>query len=226
MEKSKLTRADAEYMFLLLEVAGFKEMGLSQKVQDFYRLEIKAPPNRKLEGTEQGWSYSNRDYTVIVWPTWLEKEGKFRDTGTDVGWVIAVPSGSDELVYCARPILRSSSNFVLKLCRYAWVTKHKIDHIPLCRECRAKMFIFRKKGTRQYMFICRNCDRHENNVPVFESWDYALKDKAKEFLAIRRKATQKYNKKNEKEGKNPVPKAFTRKRWEIDRPENLQPKRG
>lgn len=224
MNKSKLTEVDAEKLFLLLEISGLKVRPVSQKAQDFYRLEIQAPHHRKLEGSEQAWTYSKGNYTVIVWTTYLAKEGKFRDTGTDVGWVIVV--SGDDLVYCTRPILRSSSDFVLKLARYAWVTKYKIDHLPLCPKCRAKMFIFRKKGTREYMYICRHTDRHDDNKATFRSWDYGLKDKAKEFLAIRREATQKYNKRNEKLGKKPTPKALLRKKWSIGRPQNIEPKRG
>lgn len=63
---------------------GFAKIGVKQIRQDFTRLDLQKQI-RKIEGYEVGFQYSNGTYVVKVWTTFLEKEEKLRDTGTDVG---------------------------------------------------------------------------------------------------------------------------------------------
>lgn len=202
----------------------FSKIGSKQIRKDFFRLDLETNI-RKLNGREVGFACSSpySDYVVIVWVSFLEEEGKFREMGEDVGWVI-IRKG-DDLVYCARYFLRSNKEFFLSLFRYAWTNKFRIDNVPLCpyENCKKQMKITRKKGTRQYYWSCINPDVHKKNQ--FLSWDYGLPPKAKAFADIRRKKTLAYNKKNQKAFKEtgkpiPVPKAKTRVVRKIGKPEN------
>lgn len=210
-----------EWFCSIMKEWNFQKIGSKQIIKDFTRLDLQKRI-RKVEGYETGFIYSspNSPYSVKVWVTYLEKEEKFRDVGTDAAWVILVTN--DELDYSAKPFKRNNSEFFLSLARYAWISKWKIDNPPLCpcKTCEKEMQIHRKKGTRQYFWMCIAPNKHEN--PTFRSWDYGLGDKAKDFLSIRREKTKKYKEKNKKLGKNPTPAAVLRKKRQVGRPENLK----
>jgi hypothetical protein len=187
---------------------------------DFYRtlvrLDLSAP--RSIEGKEASYRYTNNNYTVKLHTTFLEKEKKWRDKSTDIGWILIVEG--DEAKYFARPFQRKKG-FVLKFLRYAWITKWKVDHRPLCPECNGYMDIHRKRGTRQRFWICLNKKNHSGGTPTYLSWDHELPRKASEFLEIRRAYAERYNAKNREIGKIPTPAAKIRKKWPIGNPENL-----
>jgi len=213
-----------EWFCLEMQALGFHKIGRKQIHQDFVRLDLQTRI-RKIEGYETGFQYSNGTYTEKIWSTFLEKEGKLRDTGTDAGW--AILTKGDKLAYCAQYFTRKNKNFFLDLKEYARITKQKIDNTPLCpcEKCLKEMEIHRKKGTRQYFWICIAPEKHSS--PEYRSWDYGLSEEDKKFLGIRRSNTAKYKAKNKKAleetGKPmPVPKAVTRKVRKVGKPENLK----
>jgi len=213
-----------EWFCLEMKALGFHKIGGKQIRKDFARLDLEKEI-RKLEGWETGFQYSNGTYTVKVWPTFLEKEGKLRDKGTDAGWVIITKG--DKLIYCAQYFTRKNKIFFVDIKEYSRITKDKIDNTPLCpcEKCQKEMEIHRKKGTRQYFWICINPEKHSK--PQYRSWDYGLSEEDEKFLGIRRKKTARYKAKNKKAfeeiGKPiPVPKAVTRKTRKVGRPDNLK----
>lgn len=215
-----------EWFCEIMQQYGFQKIGSKQVRKDFYRLGLEKR-FRRLESVEVGFAYASpySNYVVKIWTTVRKDNNQQRQLGTDVGWVIITLG--DELIYCARYFLRSNENFFLSLARYAWISKWKIDNVPLCpyENCRREMHICRKKGTRQYYWACYNPDVHKKTQ--FLNWDHGLGQKAKDFLKIRRTKASQYNKKNkelfEKTGKPiPVPKAKTRRVRQVGKPENLR----
>lgn len=209
MNQVKLTVDD--YLFLDEELRGigYSVITKSDKSKDFFRLELQAP--RPIKGSEIGYRYSNNEYTAKIWTSFLPAEQKFRDTGEDAMWPIITQA--DELAYSAKPIYRKSREDLMKTLRYAWVNKWKIDNIPLCPCCNARMVIFRKANSRRYMYACKKKGAHPDNKWRFRSWDYGLKEKAQAFVDIRRAATARYKEKMKALGKDPKPAAKIRKRW-------------
>ncbi|MFA7285720.1 MAG: hypothetical protein WC011_02640 [Candidatus Paceibacterota bacterium] len=213
-----------EWFALEMQALGFTKIGGKKIRQDFTRLDLQTRI-RKIQGYETGFQYSNGTYAVKVWTTFLEKENKLRDKGTDAGWVIITKG--DVLIYCAQYFTRKNKNFFVDMKEYARINKKKIDGNPLCpcKKCEREMEIHRKKGSRQYFWICINPEKHSK--PEYLSWDYGLSEEDKKFLEIRRQNTASYKKKNQKakeeSGKEiPTPKATTRKVREVGRPDNLK----
>lgn len=218
MEEVKFSLSQDDFLFLdrkLLDT-GYHKITRSDQRKLFMRLSL-IPP-REVTGREVTYFYTNHGYTSIVHTTYLEKEKKWRETGEDSGWVL-IREG-DRAIYFARPFQRKKG-FIIKLLRYAWVTKWKVDHRPLCVECNAYMHIHRKKSSRQYFWICDKVEKHNEQKPIFLPWDYMLPKKAYEFVKIRRSYAERYHKKNKKEGKERKPAPLIRKSWKISNPENL-----
>lgn len=207
-----------DFLFLKKEILemGYREMNQYDSRKSFLRLNLSPP--RNIIGREVSFYYNHNGYTVILHTTYLEKEKKWRDTGTDVGWNLI--SHGDKAVYFAKPFLRTKS-FILKFLKYAYISKWKVDNRPLCPECKAFMVIFRKTGSRQYFWSCFNKTRHESQKPQYLSWDYGLPQDDIKFVSIRREYTRNYHKKNKKEGKTPIPAAVKRKKWIVGNKDNL-----
>lgn len=220
-ELTKLTVDDYLFVDEMLIGMGYSMIKKKDKSKDAFRLELKAP--RDLEGSEVGYSYSRNEYTSKFWTSFLFDLEKFRDKGKDALWPIITQA--DQLVYSAKPIYRTNREELLKALRYAWVNKWKIDNIPLCPCCNARMVIFRKKNTRCYMYACKKKESHPDGKWRFRNWDYGLKGNAKAFLAIRREATVRYKERMKKLGKDPKPQALIRSRWVIGNQSNLIPSR-
>lgn len=222
-EKEKFVLTHDDFLFLektLLDM-GYLEETTTYSKRLFERLNL-IPP-RSITGREATYIYKSREqgnnYTVIIHTTYLKASKKWRDTSTDAAWCLIAEG--DNAKYFARPFLRTKG-FVLKFLRYAWVTKWKVDHRPLCPQCQDFMDIAKKIEPRGYYWICRNNVRHDENKPVFSPWDFGLPLKASKFVSIRRDYTKRYNDKNKKEGKTPTSARKIRKPWESKKPENLK----
>jgi hypothetical protein len=218
LENIEFTMTKEDFFFLnrMILGMGYHIFTKNDSRRTFTRLDLSAP--RPLEGRETSYRYTNNNYTAKVHTTYLEREGKWRDKSTDIGWVLIAEG--DEAKYFARPFQRKKG-FILKILRYAWITKWKVDHRPLCPVCHDNMEIKRKKHSRGYYWACMDKEKHPNGLPEFLPWNYGVPPKAAEFLEIRREYTARYNAKNRKEGKTPTPAAVIRKKWPIGNPENL-----
>lgn len=188
---------------------GFRSLSYKDFHKNFTRLKLRAP--RMIRGCEEGYIYHNNDYTIYCWTTFVKTLNTFRAKGEDLGWVLI--TDGDEAVYFARPFKRTSKSFVKRFLSYAWVTKWKVDNRPLCDQCQAWMHVFRRPKTRQYMWVCKKSNSHLNNKWQFKNWDQELPPKAQVFVNLRRKDTQRYNKKNKKAGLHPTPSAQLRSPW-------------
>ncbi len=219
MENKKFSLTTDDFLFLdkmMIEI-GYHRMTENEQKKSFKRLGLISP--REITGREVSYFYTNNFYTSIVHTTYLDKENVWRKTGEDSGWVLI--RELDKAIYFARPFKRTSG-FILKILRYAWVTKWKVDNRPLCPVCDAYMHIHRKKKSRQYFWMCGNKALHlEDNPLLFLPWDYKLPKKALEFIKIRRLYTEKYNRKNKEKGIERTPSAVIRKKWIISKPSNL-----
>ncbi len=214
--KFVLTEDDFLFMERMILGMGYHKVTLYDSKKKFLRLNLSSP--REIVGREASYFYSHNGYTVILHTTYLEKEKKWRDVGTDIGWNLI--SHNDKAVYFAKPFRRTKS-FILKFLKYATISKWKVDHRPICPECSAFMIICKKAESRQYFWSCFNKTRHIGEKPQFLSWDYELPLDDLKFVRIRREYTRRYHKKNKKEGKNPTPAAKLRKRWDVGKSENL-----
>ncbi len=219
MEEKKfgLTTEDFEFLDDKMKSMDFRKTSILGQKKLFRRLGL-VPP-REIKGRETTYLYHNNGYTVVVHTTYLEREKKWRGAGEDAGWVLI--KNRDRAVYFARPFQRKKG-FLLKLLRYAWITKWKIDHRPLCPTCSAYMNVKRKSGSRQYFWMCDRKEKHESDGFVFLPWDYMLPKKATEFVTIRRAYTEKYNELSKKAGIQRRPAGTIRKKWIIKKPENLE----
>ena len=217
MADVKLTTEDMNTIDREMIKMGFRNRTTHDSRKVFERLGL-IPP-RKIIGREEGYEYSNNGYTVKCWTSFVKSLNKFREVGKDVAWILAVEG--DQALYFARPLQRRSGTMVQRFLSYAWVTKWKIDHRPLCKHCKAYMNIFRKEHSRSYMWICKNSEKHPSGKFQFESWDIGLPDKAQAFVDIRRENTKRYKAKNQKEGKHPIPAPINRNPWKVGTLENL-----
>ena len=220
VEKFVLTQDDFLFFERQVLSMGYRENTTTNIRRLFERLEITPP--RKVIGREVTYSYKSREignnYTVILHTTYIRASKKWRETDTDSGWCLIIEG--DKAKYFAKPFLRTKG-FILKFLRYAWVTKWKVDHRPLCPECQAYMQIAKKKDKRQYYWACHKNTIHAENKPVFSSWDFGFPLNATKFVNIRREYTIRYHRKNKKEGKIVTPAPKIRKKSIIGKPENL-----
>jgi len=221
-EKTKFVLSEDDFLFLerMLLDMGYREETTTYSKRLFERLNL-IPP-RAITGKEATYIYKSREqgnnYTVIIHTTYLKASKKWRDKDTDAGWCLIAEG--DQAKYFAKPFLRTKG-FILKFLRYAWVTKWKVDHRPLCPQCQDFMHIVKKVEPRGYYWICRNNVRHNEDKPVFSPWDFGLPLKASKFVSIRRDYAKRFHAKNKKEGKVVTPARKIRKIWEPKKPENL-----
>ena len=215
-----LTEDDFLFMERMLLGMGYHEITIGDSKKEFLRLNLSPP--RPIIGREASYIYKSREkgnnYSVILHTTYLKAPRKWRDKETDAGWNLIAEG--DKAKYFAKPFSRTKG-FILKFLRYAWVSKWKVDHRPLCRECQALMNISKKEGSRQYYWSCLNNQMHTENKPVFSSWDFGLPLKASEFVKVRRAYTERYKKKVKKTGKKVIPAQNIRKPWNTKNKENL-----
>ncbi len=211
-----LSAEDYQLLRELLLQTGYTPISKKHKAKEMERLALVAP--RRLEGSEEGWRYSSNGYTAVLWTSFLPTKQKFRDVGTDIGWVIITQG--DEIAYSATPIPRRK-DFVLRMARKAWVTKWKIDNIPLCPCCNARMAIYRRPMTRQYLFVCKKSEQHHDGVFRFRSWDYELPRNAQAFIDLEPSIREAYRDKDAARCIIRTPKAAIRKKWEVGKTENI-----
>ncbi len=194
---------------------GYQEITRKDSAKKFLRLNLNPP--RTIIGREASYKYTNNGYTVILHTSFLKNENKWRNIGTDAGWILIAEG--DKPLYFARPFLRSK-NFVIKFLCYAWITKWKVNNRPLCPLCKGYMDISRKYNSRQYFWSCDK-NRHTIGKPVNFPWDYNLPPKALKFVNIRREKTKKYKAKIVKEERIVTPAAKIRRTWNLGNPQNL-----
>lgn len=218
MGKKSFVLTTDDFLFLdrMLLGLGYHKMTRSDQKKSFQRLGL-IPP-REVTGREVTYFYTNHGYTVILHTTFLAKEKKWREAGDDSGWNL-IKEG-DKALYFAKPFQRKKG-FIIRFLRYAWISKWKVDNRPLCQECNGYMNISRKKGSRQYFWMCFNYEKHPERKAIFLPWDYLLPKKATSFLKIRRSYTARYKAKNKKEGIERKPAALIRRKWKISNPGNL-----
>jgi len=216
MPKRVLPDAEAFARFTsALERQGFRKLSSTEFKKDFARLELIAPSPR--EGREVGFSYAANGLEVRVWTTFLAREGRARDS--DAGWVL-IKEG-DTPRYFSRPFPRTK-NFLHRLLWAASIARWRVEHRPLCPECRARMRIAYGSGVKSRFW---RCTRTLHEKPVFLSWDYQLPQAALDFLRPLRNERKRYNARLRAEGREPGAAIQRRRGWKVGRPENIEPKR-
>lgn len=220
---TKYTHEDFLYIQKALLQHGFTQKSTISFKKDFKRLGLEAP--RNLQGREEGFFYSENNLTVWVWTTYLASEQKFRDVGTDMGWVLITEG--DDVRYFAKPIKRDNG-FIVNLLSKAWVAQCRVKYRPLCPVCHAYMQIVRKK-TNACCWGCFKLEYHPSTTalpaPSFLRWDDvgpqgSLPQKAKEYVTKLRKGVALYKAKNRKKGITRTPAALLRKKWIVHNPQN------
>lgn len=170
--------------------------------------DLKVP--RKRTGYEIGYVYFANGYLVYVWTTFDAET--FEAFESDAGWVLVVGEGNKRLY--SSPRLHRTKYFISRILSYAWICKWKIDHRPLCPECKKAMVLARGKHLKQRYWKCAYRKGHVNHKNVNISWDSNLPKKAQKFLDERRKKRSKYRKKRRKEGKSTDQAMLRRKTYE------------
>ena len=183
--------------------------------KDFVRLGLIAP--RRKPGREIGYRFFSNGLEAIVWTTFLVGQNKPREE--DLGW--ALIREGDKVLYFSHPI-RRTKGFIRKLLSYAWLVRHRVEHRPLCPECKDYMKVARGKGLKSRYWICMKKSKHKDGKPVFLDWDWELGPRAIKFLKKERKARRKYHQQRKKEGKSTDQAMLKRKKWKTMRPENVK----
>lgn len=192
---------------------GFRKISPVEFKKDFQRLELKAPSPR--EGREQGFSFSANGLEVVIWTTFLAKEGRARDR--DAGWVLIKDGDKPRYFH----ILRRTKNFLHNLLWHACIAKWRVEHRPLCSVCKNRMRITYGKGIKSRFWKCTRPASHTKTVSL--PWDYELPLSALNFLRPLRKRRARYYAKLREQGKKPGAAIRRRIGWKIGRPENIVP---
>jgi hypothetical protein len=224
-----LTRENFIFLHSILISLGYRKLLKSEWDSIYERLRPES--DKKTKGKEVTYVYTNSItmLTVVLHTTYVEAWGEWRGNGEDIAWNLITEG--DIAKYFAKPFKRPTDEkdvdkFIKDYLRYAWVSKWKVDHRPLCPCCSAYMIIYRKSNTRQYMWACFKNEAHPENdhgerEPQFLGWDHSLGPKAKDFVEIRREITKKYKERCKREGRNPRPAAKLRRGWKIRNRQNL-----
>lgn len=185
---------------------GFRPISGHEFGKQFGRLGLKAP--RPRYGRESGFIFYANELCVVVWTTWLAKEGVARDA--DSGW--ALITDRDKALYFARPLMRTK-NFLRSLLWEAYLAAWRVEHRPLCPECKQYMNIVRGKGIKSRYWRCGRRSLHEGGAQHRLSWDHGLPEKALEYVRKKRRAQARYLKKVREEEKQPFAALLRRKPW-------------
>jgi hypothetical protein len=194
----------------------FRKLGRREFQSDYWRLSLQAPSPRK--GRETGFVFSANGYEVVVWTTFLEREGCAREQ--DAGWVLI--KDGDVVLYFARPHPRTK-NFFHTLLMDAALARLRVLGRPLCPLCGARMNITNGKGLKSRFWQCKRPQYHKK--PQNASWDHGLPQEALDYLKPIRERRRKYRAKLQKEGKAPGAALQRRIGWKTGKPENVIPAR-
>jgi hypothetical protein len=190
---------------------GFRKMRRTEFKSDYWRLALQAPSPR--EGRETGFVFSANGLDVVVWTTFLEREGCARDE--DAGWVLI--KDGDTVQYFSHPHPRTK-NFLHALLADAALARLRVLARPLCPVCGARMNITNGKGLKSRFWQCKRPDFHRRAQN--ESWDYGLPPEALEYLKPIRKRRRKYRTELRREGKAPGAALQKRIGWKAGNPHN------
>lgn len=178
--------------------------------KQFQRLDLRAP--RPRLGRETGFVFSANNLDVVVWTTWLSREGKAREE--DAGWVLI--KERDAVHYFSHPIHRTG-NFFPTLFRHAWIARWRVLNRPLCPECKAYMNVARGRGIKSRYWSCSRALRHGMEGTIRLDWDHGMPPRAKALLTLWRKARARYRERRREEGKATDVAILRRKRWRVSR---------
>lgn len=182
---------------------GFRSLTKQESKTVFARLELVPPSPR--EGRELGFIFSANRLDVIVWTSFVQKDGQAREK--DSGWVLI--RDGDRARYFARPRLRTL-NFLKNLLEDACIARQRVIHRPTCPECQQQMRIARGSGLKSRFWRCFRPEYHSKAVRL--SWDHGLPPEVLERVLKRRKARAAAGKA-----------MLRRKGWKVRRPDNLVP---
>lgn len=219
-QKIEYTEQDFIFIKKNLEAIGFRQINHPNFKKNFERLGIAAP--RNITGREEGFEWTENMFTIKIWTTYITKDKKFRDTGTDMGWVLILQG--DMAQYFAKPIKRTK-DFVVNLLSKAWITQWRVKNRPLCKQCDAYMQIQHNDNNGAYFWGCQKIEKHSTTQPQYLGWDSIgsqgkLPQRAKQYVDRMRAGVAKYKEKNKKKGIERTPARKIRKNWEITKPEN------
>ena len=195
---------------------GFRKIGRTEFPKDYWRLALQAPSPRK--GKETGYTFSANGLDVVVWTSFLEREGCAREK--DAGWVLI--KDGDVVQYFSRPHPRTK-NFLHTLLMDAALARLRVLGRPLCPVCGARMSITIGKGLKSRFWQCKRPQEHRRAQNV--SWDHGLPQEALDYLKPIRKRRQQYRAKLRKEGKAPGAALQRRIGWKVGKPHNVVPAR-
>jgi hypothetical protein len=208
---------DFQRMSAVLKEWGFRNYLASEVWSELRRLQLVSP--RRQPGREEGFTLSANGYEVIVWTTWIQKEGRARPK--DSGWVVIKRQGRTKGIYFAKR--HRTKNFVKNLLNDAWLAKTRIVELPLCPVlgCRERMEIAMGEPIKSRFLICRNRSAHPDGRTVSRDWDYALRKrpKALRYIQQKRKRRAKYRAKRRAEGKPLHRAVITRRAWHTQGPD-------
>lgn len=202
------TAAQGRYLDVELRKLGFRLV--TRKDWKFTRDTEGLKVPRKREGYEVGYVYYANGYRVYVWTTLDAQTSKV--FAQDAGWVLVVGEGNKRLY--SSPRLHRTKHFISRILSYAWICKWKIDHRPVCSECKEPMRLVRGKHLKQRFWKCSNRTKHEFGESTSISWDMELPPRAQKFLDTKRKQRASYRTKRRAEGKSTDQAMLRRKRWE------------
>lgn len=184
---------------------GFRPLTKEESKTVFARLEL--IPSSSREGRELGFIFSANGLDVIVWTSFVQRDGQAREQ--DSGWVLI--RDGDRARYFARPRSRTL-NFLQNLLEDACIARQRVIHRPTCPEpgCKQQMRIARGSGLKSRFWRCFRPEYHSKAVKL--PWDFGLPPEVLERVLKRRKARVAAGKA-----------MLRRKGWKVGRPDNLVP---
>jgi len=200
----------------VLQRRGFRLINTHERRADFRRLDLRAPSPR--EGHEAGLVFSANGLEVIVWTTFVIREGRAREV--DAGWVII--KDGDQARYFSHPIHRTA-NFLKTLLWSARVAQLRALNRPLCPVCGARMRIANGKGLKSRYWRCTRPAFHTDDQ--WKDWDCGLPPLALAWVKDMREKRRKYRKKLKNEGRTPGGALKRRIGWKVGKPHNVLPAR-
>lgn len=215
MPKKFEVRDFVHFEYLLCQRLGFKKITLDEFRKRLRQLNKKPP--RPREGRETGFEFKTNKLTVIVWTTYLEDKGKFREKGADAGWVLIIQNGKK--AHFSRPAPRTK-NFLLNLYRRVWINWCRVLKRPRCPECNEYMDITKGRHLKQRFWCCDRRKLHKIKKRYTLGFNFALPPEAKRFKESEYKRRKKYNIQVKKAGKQPYAAMLGRREWTANEPKN------
>lgn len=196
---------------------GYMRLSSEEIERDRIRLGLQSRRRKRQEGKEVGYYFSQLDYKVKVWTTWIEEEAVFRQE--DQGWILI--ARGDRALHFEHPFNRTK-NFLRRLYNYARVDQERLNRRPQCQHCKTPMQLVEGDRLKERGWACINVQNHPEQTYEVVGFNAMLDSVAMKYLERYEKRSNVYRAKREEEGKPNFVAMLRHKGWIVTRPENIE----